>query len=96
LAKSSFQVEFCGLIFALGSALELDLHPAGLEPATLCSKVQGPLQGEWWSGMAIAHAITWSVHDSAALLDATAGPEIGDPHQVSKGHRSGGRENLVI
>ena len=30
-------------------------------------------------GLAIAHAITRSVRESAALLDATSGAEIGDP-----------------
>ena len=35
--------------------------------------------GELWSGLAIAHAITRSVRDSAALLDATSGAEIRDP-----------------
>ena len=40
----------------------------------------GPEVGEGWSGMVIAHAITRSVRDSAALLDATAGAEIGDPY----------------
>ena len=33
----------------------------------------GPLVG----GLNCDHAVTWSVRDSAALLDATAGPEIG-------------------
>ena len=35
----------------------------------------GPLVG----GLNCDHAITWTVRDSAALLDATAGPEIGTP-----------------
>ena len=35
----------------------------------------GPLVG----GLNCDHAITWTVRDSAALLDATAGPEIGEP-----------------
>ena len=35
----------------------------------------GPLVG----GLNCDHAITWTVRDSAALLDATAGPEIGAP-----------------
>ena len=38
--------------------------------------------------MAIAHAITRSVRDSAALLDATAGPEIGDPYWAPPPKRS--------
>ena len=35
----------------------------------------GPLVG----GLNCDHAVTWTVRDSAALLDATAGPEIGAP-----------------
>ena len=40
----------------------------------------GPDFGERWSGLASAHAITRSVRDSAALLDATSGPDVGDPY----------------
>ena len=40
----------------------------------------GPDVGEGVEGMVIAHAITRSVRNSAALLDATAGAEIGDPY----------------
>src|SRR5206468_3350114 len=36
--------------------------------------------GEGWSGASIGHAVTWSVRDSAALLDATSGPDVGDPY----------------
>jgi amidase len=39
-----------------------------------------PGPGEALSGLAVQHAVTWSVRDSAALLDATAGPVPGDPH----------------
>jgi Asp-tRNA(Asn)/Glu-tRNA(Gln) amidotransferase A subunit family amidase len=40
----------------------------------------GPNVGEAWSGLATTHAISRSVRDSAALLDAVAGPEPGDPY----------------
>jgi Asp-tRNA(Asn)/Glu-tRNA(Gln) amidotransferase A subunit family amidase len=40
----------------------------------------GPDFGERWSGLASAHAITRSVRDSAALLDAVSGPDVGDPY----------------
>jgi len=40
----------------------------------------GPDHGELWNGLAVEHAITRSVRDSAALLDATAGPDVGDPY----------------
>ena len=51
----------------------------GLKP-TRARNPAGPDLGELWSGLAIAHAITRSVRDSAALLDATSGAEIGDPY----------------
>jgi amidase len=40
----------------------------------------GPLFGDQMNGLTIDHAVTRSVRDSAALLDATAGPETGDPY----------------
>jgi len=40
----------------------------------------GPNQGEGWAGLSVHHALTRSVRDSAALLDACAGPEPGDPY----------------
>jgi amidase len=40
----------------------------------------GPDAGEGWSGMSIIHAVTRSVRDSAALLDATHGPDPGAPY----------------
>jgi amidase len=40
----------------------------------------GPEYGDAVSGGAVEHALTRSVRDSAALLDATAGPAPGDPY----------------
>jgi amidase len=40
----------------------------------------GPDVGEGWSGLAVGHAVTRSVRDAAALLDATSGPAVGDPY----------------
>ncbi len=40
----------------------------------------GPDRGESWAGMSVTHALTRSVRDSAALLDAVAGPDVGDPY----------------
>ncbi len=40
----------------------------------------GPDVGEGWAGMSTAHAVSRSVRDSAALLDATAGPDVGAPY----------------
>ena len=50
----------------------------GLKP-TRARTPSGPDVGEGWGGQAIAHCVSISVRDSAALLDATAGPEMGDP-----------------
>jgi Asp-tRNA(Asn)/Glu-tRNA(Gln) amidotransferase A subunit family amidase len=51
----------------------------GLKP-TRARNPMGPDVGEGWSGASVGHAITRSVRDSAALLDATSGPDIGDPY----------------
>ena len=40
----------------------------------------GPALSEMWNGLGVSHALTRSVRDSAALLDATAGPEVGAPY----------------
>jgi len=40
----------------------------------------GPEYGDLYGGLPVEHAITRSVRDSAALLDATSGPDIGDPY----------------
>lgn len=40
----------------------------------------GPEYGDVMSGLAVEHAVTRSVRDSAALLDATAGADLGDPY----------------
>jgi amidase len=51
----------------------------GLKP-TRGRNPMGPDVGEGWGGLAVAHAITRSVRDSAALLDATSGSAVGDPY----------------
>ena len=51
----------------------------GLKP-TRARNPLGPDQGEGWGGASVAHAITRTVRDSAALLDATSGPDVGDPY----------------
>jgi amidase len=40
----------------------------------------GPAAGEGWAGMSAVHAVSRSVRDSAALLDATAGADLGAPY----------------
>lgn len=51
----------------------------GLKP-TRARNPMGPDLGEGWSGASVGHAVTRSVRDSAALLDATSGPDVGDPY----------------
>ena len=50
----------------------------GLKP-TRARNPLGPEYGDAVGGWAVEHAVTVSVRDSAALLDATAGPAPGDP-----------------
>ncbi len=51
----------------------------GLKP-TRARNPLGPDLGDLLNGLVVEHAVTRSVRDSAALLDATAGPDIGDPY----------------
>jgi amidase len=51
----------------------------GLKP-TRGRNPLGPDIGEAMGGLITDHALTRSVRDSAALLDATAGPDLGDPY----------------
>ena len=47
----------------------------------------GPRFGELWNGAVATHALTRSVRDSAALLDAVAGSMPGDPYGVAAPER---------
>ncbi len=47
----------------------------------------GPLFGEAWHGLAIEGAVTISVRDAAAILDAISGPMPGDPYSAPPPHR---------
>ena len=51
----------------------------GLKP-TRGRNPLGPDAGDVMNGLVVEHALTISVRDSAALLDATAGPDVGDPY----------------
>jgi amidase len=51
----------------------------GLKPTRARNPI-GPQYGDVVSGWAVEHAVTRSVRDSAAILDATAGPAPGDPY----------------
>ncbi|MGC4026023.1 MAG: amidase [Mesorhizobium sp.] len=48
--------------------------------ATRARLPDGPYVGEGWAGMAIDGFLTRSVRDTAALLDATQGPDLGAPY----------------
>ena len=54
----------------------------GLKP-TRGRNTMAPYAGEGLGGCSAEHAVTLSVRDSAALLDATAGPGAGDPYGVA-------------
>lgn len=43
----------------------------------------GPDHSEFWQGFAVNHVLTRSVRDSAAMLDATAGPDVGAPYYAA-------------
>jgi amidase len=53
----------------------------GLKP-TRGRTPTGPDIGESWRGFAVEHVLTRSVRDSAAMLDATAGPDTGAPYVI--------------
>ena len=59
----------------------------GLKP-TRARVTLGPTRGEGWGGLSTQHALTRSVRDSAALLDAVAGPWSGDPYWAPPAPRS--------
>ncbi len=50
----------------------------GFKPSRMRNP-QGPQQAEGMAGMATLHGVSRSVRDSAALLDATHGADVGDP-----------------
>ncbi|HEV8143359.1 MAG TPA: amidase [Methylomirabilota bacterium] len=51
----------------------------GLKP-TRARNPLGPFLGDIMNGLVVEHAVTLSVRDSATLLDATAGPDLGAPY----------------
>jgi amidase len=63
----------------------------GLKP-TRGRNPLGPDFGDIFSGLVIDHAVCRSVRDSAALLDATSGPDVGDPYWAPPPVRSFLRE----
>ena len=63
----------------------------GLKP-TRKRTPSGPGRGESWRGAAIEHVLTRSVRDSAAMLDATHGPEADAPYRIEPPARPFSRE----
>ena len=59
----------------------------GLKP-TRGRTPNGPYLGESWHGASIGHAVTRSVRDSARLLDAIAGPDLGAPYGIAPPRQS--------
>jgi amidase len=53
----------------------------GLKP-TRARNPLGPDVGDIMGGFVVEHAVTRSVRDSARLLDATQGPDVGDPYSA--------------
>lgn len=51
----------------------------GFKPSRMLNPL-GPVVVEAIAGMSTPHAASWTVRDNAALLDATTGPDIGDPY----------------
>ncbi len=58
----------------------------GLKP-TRGRNPAGPDRGEGWAGMSHEHVVSRSVRDSAALLDLTAGPDLGAPYFAERPRR---------
>ncbi len=56
----------------------------GIHPTRARTPI-GPDRGENWDGMSRLHVVSRSVRDSAVLLDATTGPEPGDPYAAPPG-----------
>jgi amidase len=63
----------------------------GLKPARGRSSF-GPDEAESWAGLVVRHAVTRSVRDSAAVLDAIAGEMPGDPYVAPPPARPFARE----
>lgn len=59
----------------------------GFKPSRMVNPL-GPIVVEAIAGMSTPHAASWSVRDNAALLDASGGPDIGDPYLSPVGAES--------
>jgi amidase len=59
----------------------------GLKP-TRGRNPLGPMFGDLMNGLVCEHVVTRTVRDSAAVLDCTAGPDLGDPYWAPPPERS--------
>ena len=59
----------------------------GLKPSR-ARVPMGPHVGEGWGGMSTAHVVSRSLRDTAALLDATHGPDLGTPYFAPEPERA--------
>jgi len=44
----------------------------------------GPIEGEVWMGLVVQHVLTRTVRDSALVLDATQGTDVGSPFEIKE------------
>ncbi|MFY0576501.1 amidase [Cystobacter fuscus] len=58
----------------------------GLKPTRGRTSI-GPDAADGLNGLGIEHVISRSVRDSAAMLDATLGPDVGEPYQIQAPER---------
>lgn len=59
----------------------------GLKPSRARNPI-GPFVSEAWGGLVAEHVLTRSVRDSAAMLDATQGPELGAFYEIRSPERA--------